>query len=202
MVVIKKVVLVFCIITSFILFSAGLHKVGVCISEGRILSDDEKIESAFSDIYRSVTSRESIAVHINTREDKSFPQYNPYSDAKDYMSHHPHCCEIVRRNYSTTYQSKDSSSVSGDDFKYVPSSFWEWVYGFNRYLVRAAYHTFYIDNNNNIRETVRAEFGAVNNCGAKAYLDFVLEDSDIGPFLNKKESVDTDPIVGKWSGKK
>lgn len=139
------VILAVCVATIGILsFSYS----GLCVSQGRYLSDQEYFDAAISEIIQ----RPSAQLRTSGPAGVTFRSVDVvrYESAATFRRDNPHCCEIVPHNV-------------GDQGPYV--SFSERIFGKAAAIVSVRYALNYVDESGDRKGIVNAERYAVTNCG-------------------------------------
>ena len=84
-------------------YDAGLNYAGYCIPENRILSEDEMIRIALSDINRPRKKFKLYSEQSGGEVKKRLQEsYVPYSSVEDILEKNPHCCSFSLRSHVTS----------------------------------------------------------------------------------------------------
>ncbi len=87
----------------------GLNYAGVCIPERRILSNDEKIQAAFSYMNKNVYGiNQDVGFYSECDVIKNNCQYIPYANIEEFQKENENCCSVTRRHSEGT----DTSLIS------------------------------------------------------------------------------------------
>jgi hypothetical protein len=121
---------------------------GLCVSQGRFLSDQEYFDAAISGIIQ----RPSAQLRMSGTAGVTFRSVEVvrYESAATFRRDNPHCCEIVPHNV-------------GDQGPYVSIS--ERIFGKAAAIVSVSYALNYVDEGGDRKSVMNAERYAVTNCG-------------------------------------
>jgi len=139
-------ILAFCVAAPIGILSFSYS--GLCVTEGRYLSDQEYFDAAISEIIQ----RPSAQLRTSGPAGVTFRSVDVvrYESAATFRRDNPHCCEIVPHNV-------------GDQGPYV--SFSERILGKAAAIVSVSYALDYVDQSGDRKSVMNAERYAVTNCG-------------------------------------
>jgi hypothetical protein len=135
--------------------SGFLHLQGVCISEARVLPDEEKLNKMIEDIYnRSVVEVEIMKPGKSgkPRPYREAYQQVPYESVDEFLKQNPDCCEFG--NYEKWGNLPSSSSTWFSKFMGVYAG-----------EVDVIYNARYIDEDGNEQHTTAKTYRTIQNCG-------------------------------------
>lgn len=123
-----------------------LNYSGMCVSEGRWLSDDEKIRNILS----VVTQNERIAIKTEKKGTQYFNKAKKES-VDDFLENNSNCCAV---------------NPKSGPYDLPPPTFMQRVTGFNAAEpIEIKYQTSYVDENGDIKNTSTKEIYLLTNCG-------------------------------------
>lgn len=162
------------IIFACCIISAELHKKGYCISEGRVLSDQEIFDIAARYAFeatqkkystspdRAETIKENakkngIEIDEKILDKQGEYQVVPYKNFEEFLQKNPNCCEYYQRNLEP---------VGFLTTSFVPNpSFFTWVLGMDVDWVFVRYRIRIVNHSGGISTVPGTETYMMTNCG-------------------------------------
>lgn len=135
--------------------SGFLHLQGVCISEARVLSDEEKLHRMIEDIYtRSTITVEIMKPDESGKPSPYFEAYKqvPYASVEEFLKQNPGCCKLG--NYEKWGNIPNSSSTWFSQFMGVYAG-----------EVDVTYNARYIDESGDQKQAPVRTIRRIQNCG-------------------------------------
>lgn len=151
----RKILSAIAVLAAIILASGFLHLQGVCISEARVLSDEEKLRR----IIENVNSREIISVDIKKPDESGTPRpyleaYKqvPYASVDEFLKQNPDCCKFG--NYEKLGNTPSS-----------PSTWFSRFMGVYAGEAEINYTARYLDEHGAEKQTPYGGWRTIQNCG-------------------------------------
>lgn len=123
---------------------AGLNYSGFCMSQGRWLSDEEKIRLAI----KSLIQQDTVLIETPEKGTQQFKAVK-YTEVDQFLNKNPNCCKTEIR--------------VGDDF--VPRNYFTAIAGKHADNIRIEYIANYLDQDNKIQSQKVKIVPLISNCG-------------------------------------
>lgn len=131
----------------FIVLPASLNYSGFCISQGRWLSDEELMVSAFNEI----NNRSTTTINISDTESVVINRI-PYLSYNEFINENPNCCYAGRKSQN-------------DGNGYMSASLTARILGSSAAVISLSYKERYFNESNEKQEKNKKQILSVSNCG-------------------------------------